>query len=150
MTASITCPACGKTSYHPEDIRHGWCSSCHAYTADRDLDELAEEVQKQRAAAEQLRQAAAYSAAAARRGGTWNPMAQRYAPPPRPKGGLEQARRNLMRDDPQLYAYLEARVAARELKRAGDDASGSIDGYGAANRVYNLAGQWEQKWRGML
>ena len=68
----------------------------------------------------------------------------------RPKGGIEQARRNLMHDDPELYAYIEARIAAREVKRAGDSASGALDGYGAANRVWALAGTWEQKWRGML
>lgn len=68
----------------------------------------------------------------------------------RPKGGIEQARRNFMRDDPDLYAYIEARVAARELKRAGGDASGALDNYGAANRVWASSGQWEAKWRAML
>lgn len=68
----------------------------------------------------------------------------------RPKGGIEQARRNFMRDDPELYAYIEARIAARELKRAGDDASGASDNYGAANRVYANSARWEQKWRAML
>jgi ribosomal protein L37E len=29
---SITCPRCGRTSYHPEDIRWGYCGSCHSYT----------------------------------------------------------------------------------------------------------------------
>jgi hypothetical protein len=29
---SITCPVCNRTSYHPEDIRHGYCGHCHAYT----------------------------------------------------------------------------------------------------------------------
>lgn len=28
----ITCPKCGRTSYHPEDIKQGWCGNCHAYT----------------------------------------------------------------------------------------------------------------------
>jgi hypothetical protein len=69
--------------------------------------------------------------------------------PTRPKGGIEQARRDLMRDDRELYDYIEARVAARELKRAGDDASGAVDGYGAANRVWALAARWERKWKGM-
>ncbi len=30
---SITCPACGATSYHPDDKRHGWCARCNAYTS---------------------------------------------------------------------------------------------------------------------
>lgn len=68
----------------------------------------------------------------------------------RPKGGIEQARRDFMRSDPELYAYIEARVAARELKRAGGDASGAQDGYGAANRVWAESGRWERKWRAML
>jgi hypothetical protein len=67
----------------------------------------------------------------------------------RPKGGIEQARRNLMRDDPELYGYIEARVAARELNRAGGDAGGAADNYGAANRVWALSGRWEKKWRDM-
>lgn len=68
----------------------------------------------------------------------------------RPKGGIEQARRDLMRDDRELYAYIEARVIARELKRAGGDASGALDGHGAANRIWANAGRWEAKWRAML
>lgn len=32
---SITCPVCGKTSYHANDIEYGYCASCHAYTTDR-------------------------------------------------------------------------------------------------------------------
>jgi hypothetical protein len=30
--ASFTCPACGRTSHHPEDIRNGYCGACHAFT----------------------------------------------------------------------------------------------------------------------
>lgn len=30
---SITCPVCGMTSYHPEDIRQGYCGRCHDYTS---------------------------------------------------------------------------------------------------------------------
>jgi coenzyme F420-reducing hydrogenase alpha subunit len=26
---SITCPTCGKTSYHPEDIKQRFCGACH-------------------------------------------------------------------------------------------------------------------------
>jgi hypothetical protein len=29
---SITCPVCKKTSYHPEDIKQGYCGNCHAFT----------------------------------------------------------------------------------------------------------------------
>lgn len=29
---SITCPDCGRTSYHPQDIAYGYCGNCHAYT----------------------------------------------------------------------------------------------------------------------
>lgn len=68
----------------------------------------------------------------------------------RPKGGIEQARRNFMRDDPELYAYIEARVAARELNRAGGDASNAADNYGAANNVWAVSARWEAKWRAML
>jgi hypothetical protein len=30
----FTCPTCGRTSHHPEDARHGWCSACQAFTGD--------------------------------------------------------------------------------------------------------------------
>lgn len=63
---------------------------------------------------------------------------------------VEIRRRQLMTHDRELYAYIEARVAARELDRAGGDASGATDNYGAANRVWALAGTWEQKWRQMV
>lgn len=29
---SFTCPACGKTSYNPNDAREGYCGACHAFT----------------------------------------------------------------------------------------------------------------------
>jgi hypothetical protein len=29
---SITCPVCGMTSYHPDDIRAGYCGNCHDWT----------------------------------------------------------------------------------------------------------------------
>ena len=28
---SITCPQCGRTSYHPQDIRHAYCGWCHQW-----------------------------------------------------------------------------------------------------------------------
>lgn len=30
---SITCPRCWQTSWHPQDVAHGYCGSCHAYTS---------------------------------------------------------------------------------------------------------------------
>lgn len=32
MSISITCPICGATSHHPEDVRFGYCGQCHAFT----------------------------------------------------------------------------------------------------------------------
>lgn len=29
---SITCPRCGKTSYHPDDVKQGYCGNCHDWT----------------------------------------------------------------------------------------------------------------------
>ena len=29
--SSITCPQCGRTSYHPQDIRHMYCGNCHQF-----------------------------------------------------------------------------------------------------------------------
>jgi len=31
---SITCPRCGMTSYNPNDIREGYCGSCHDFTGE--------------------------------------------------------------------------------------------------------------------
>jgi len=30
--AAITCPDCGRTSWHPEDVARGYCGVCHATT----------------------------------------------------------------------------------------------------------------------
>lgn len=37
---SFTCPKCGSTSYHPQDVLEGYCGSCHDWTgrAARDND----------------------------------------------------------------------------------------------------------------
>jgi plasmid maintenance system antidote protein VapI len=35
--ASFTCPCCGATSSHPEDIAHGFCARCHWWTGDPQL-----------------------------------------------------------------------------------------------------------------
>jgi hypothetical protein len=32
---SITCPRCGRTSYHPDDIAAGYCGACHDFTSPR-------------------------------------------------------------------------------------------------------------------
>lgn len=34
---SITCPKCGKASYHPKDIEQRYCGACHMYHADWEL-----------------------------------------------------------------------------------------------------------------
>lgn len=30
---SVTCPVCGMTSYHPDDVQHGYCGNCHDFTS---------------------------------------------------------------------------------------------------------------------
>lgn len=32
LSPSITCPKCGMTSYHPEDVKQGYCGNCHDWT----------------------------------------------------------------------------------------------------------------------
>lgn len=32
-TASVTCPLCGRTSYHPRDVEYGYCGACRDYTS---------------------------------------------------------------------------------------------------------------------
>jgi hypothetical protein len=29
---SFTCPRCGRTSHHPDDVREGYCGACHDWT----------------------------------------------------------------------------------------------------------------------
>ncbi len=31
---SITCPRCGRTSWHPVDVKMGYCGNCHDWTAE--------------------------------------------------------------------------------------------------------------------
>jgi hypothetical protein len=31
---TFTCPRCGMTSAHPEDVRQGYCGNCHDWTGD--------------------------------------------------------------------------------------------------------------------
>lgn len=33
MADSLTCPRCGRTTYHPIDIREGYCGACHDWTS---------------------------------------------------------------------------------------------------------------------
>jgi ribosomal protein L37E len=32
---SITCHTCGRTSYHPEDVRQRYCGYCHVFHDDQ-------------------------------------------------------------------------------------------------------------------
>lgn len=36
MTEGYTCPVCGITSYHPMDLKYGWCASCNEFTGGTD------------------------------------------------------------------------------------------------------------------
>jgi hypothetical protein len=36
---STTCPRCGLTSWHPVDVREGFCGNCHGWTSRPDLDD---------------------------------------------------------------------------------------------------------------
>lgn len=29
---SVACPECGRTSFNPNDVREGYCGSCHSWT----------------------------------------------------------------------------------------------------------------------
>lgn len=31
---SVTCPECGMTSHHPQDVAQGWCANCRAFTSE--------------------------------------------------------------------------------------------------------------------
>lgn len=37
---SFTCPRCRRTSYHPEDVRHGYCGACHDYAGANQVEQL--------------------------------------------------------------------------------------------------------------
>ena len=51
----------------------------------------------------------------------------------------EQARRDFMRDNPDLYEYIRSRISARVMNEAGDLVSGATTGHSAANRCYAAA-----------
>ena len=66
--ASFTCPVCDKVSYHPEDIRQGYCSFCHDWTGDQHYQQAKAEL---RGWADRARKAqAAVDEIIARHGGT--------------------------------------------------------------------------------
>lgn len=43
---SITCRVCGMRSFHPDDIREGFCGRCHQWTAVMTDRELAAAIRK--------------------------------------------------------------------------------------------------------
>ena len=34
LPESYTCPDCGAISFHPEDVRYGYCGRCFAFTGE--------------------------------------------------------------------------------------------------------------------
>jgi ribosomal protein S27AE len=34
VIATFTCPRCGSTSAHPDDLANGYCGACHAFTGE--------------------------------------------------------------------------------------------------------------------
>lgn len=60
--------------------------------------------------------------------------------------GIEQARRDFMRDYPSLYRYIARREAAKAVKSVGDLISGHHE---AANKVWAEAAWYEQQFRAM-
>lgn len=40
VVESFECPKCGAVSYHPEDVRFGYCGRCHEFTRGHFLDLL--------------------------------------------------------------------------------------------------------------
>ncbi|KKM23194.1 hypothetical protein LCGC14_1617650 [marine sediment metagenome] len=39
---SYTCPECGMTSYHPEDVKHEYCANCHKTKRELDFSKMTE------------------------------------------------------------------------------------------------------------
>jgi hypothetical protein len=35
IEVSVTCPRCGRTSHHPDDVAEGYCGACHDWTSPR-------------------------------------------------------------------------------------------------------------------
>ena len=36
---SYTCPKCGMTSYHPEDVKHEYCANCHKTKQELEMED---------------------------------------------------------------------------------------------------------------
>lgn len=36
---SITCPKCGRTSYHPRDVSERYCGNCHQFHENTGIDQ---------------------------------------------------------------------------------------------------------------
>ncbi|MBA7678886.1 hypothetical protein ES703_87165 [subsurface metagenome] len=36
---SYTCPKCGMTSYHPDDIKHEYCAKCHKTRRELEMED---------------------------------------------------------------------------------------------------------------
>lgn len=34
LQSSVTCPDCGRTSYHPMDVQERYCGACHCFLDD--------------------------------------------------------------------------------------------------------------------
>jgi ribosomal protein L37E len=45
---SFTCPRCGRTSHHPDDVREGYCGACHAWTRDESVPHYLTDAQAER------------------------------------------------------------------------------------------------------
>ena len=58
---------------------------------------------------------------------------------------LEQARRDFMQENPNLYNYIRAHVSTRVMDEAASLASGAVDGHGAANRCYAASAAYQEK-----
>jgi hypothetical protein len=42
MDNSITCPRCGLTSWHPDDVKHRYCGNCNMFHEDMKIAETLE------------------------------------------------------------------------------------------------------------
>lgn len=60
--------------------------------------------------------------------------------------GIEQSRRDFMRDNPDLYKYIALRESAKALESAGDNISSY---HGAANIVWSLSATYKDRYLDM-
>lgn len=58
--------------------------------------------------------------------------------------GIERQRRALMRDEPELYRYIENITAARVLEAAGDEAVTAMLPVASASWIWDLAARCRQ------